>query len=49
MALKFNRPCSLYLEGNLSENYKTFAQEIQIYFKATKTIKKETTYKWHDY
>jgi len=30
------------LEGNLSENFKIFNQEIKIYFKATETYKKDT-------
>lgn len=41
MALEFNRPCGLCLDGNLEENYKTIEQEIRIYFKATETNKKE--------
>ena len=41
MALEFNRPSGLCLEGNLAENYKTFEQEVRIYFKATETNKKD--------
>lgn len=41
MALEFNRPNGLCLESNLSENFKTFKQEIEIYFKATESNKKD--------
>lgn len=41
MALEFNKPSGLCLEGNLSENFKIFNQEIKIYFKATETDKKD--------
>ncbi|XP_022162181.1 uncharacterized protein K02A2.6-like [Myzus persicae] len=42
MSLEFNRPGGLCLEGNISENFKIFKQEILIYFKATETDKKDT-------
>ncbi|KAF0687262.1 Uncharacterized protein FWK35_00039318 [Aphis craccivora] len=41
MSLEFNRPGSLCLEGNISENFKIFKQEVLIYFKATETNKKD--------
>lgn len=41
MAVKYNRPGALCLEGNVAENYKFFKQEVEIYFKATETNKKE--------
>jgi len=41
MALEFNRTNGLCLEGNLSENFKLFKQEIEVYFKATETNKKD--------
>lgn len=34
MALEFNKPSGLCLEGNLAENFKIFNQEVKIYFKA---------------
>jgi len=42
MSLEFNRPRGLCLDGNISENFKVFKQEILIYFKATETDKKDT-------
>ncbi|XP_050058605.1 uncharacterized protein LOC126550676 [Aphis gossypii] len=41
MSLEFNRPGGLCLEGNISENFKIFKQEVLIYFKATETNKKD--------
>jgi len=41
MTLEFNKTCGLCLEGNISENFKLFKQEVVIYFKATKTDKKD--------
>lgn len=47
MALEFNRPNGLCLEGNLSENFKMFKQEIEIYFKATETTPKLINKKYY--
>lgn len=36
----FNKPGPLLFSGNVNENYRLFKQEINIYFKATKTKRK---------
>lgn len=38
--MEFNKPEALLLTGNISENFKRFKHEIQIYFLATETNKK---------
>ncbi|CAI6358966.1 unnamed protein product [Macrosiphum euphorbiae] len=38
--MEFNRPASLKLTGNINDNFKTFKQEIEVYFMATETYKK---------
>jgi len=37
----FNKPGPLVLSGNIDENFQIFKQEINIYFKATKTNKED--------
>jgi len=37
----FNKPGPLILNGNINKNFRLFKQEINIYFKATKTNKEE--------
>jgi len=37
----FNKPGPLVLNGNINEQFRVFKQEINIYFKATKTNKEE--------
>ena len=40
MPMEFNKPDVLRLEGNLEENFRTFKEEVEIYFTATETEKK---------
>jgi len=48
VALEFNRPNGLFLESNLSENFKLFKQEIEIFLKRQRYTKNTCMYKWHD-
>ncbi|CAI6370305.1 unnamed protein product [Macrosiphum euphorbiae] len=38
--MEFNRPVRIKLTGNINDNFKTFKQEIEVYFMATETYKK---------
>lgn len=38
--MEFNRPANLKLIGNISDNFKTFKQEVVVYFMATETYQK---------
>lgn len=38
--MEFNKPNTLNLNGNIAENFKTFREEVLIYFSATETEKK---------
>lgn len=39
--MEYNKPGQLKMEGNLNENFKIFKQDLEIYFEATETNKKD--------